>query len=57
MTGSGLRRIRIRLGLTQGEMAKALKITREYYNALEKGRRPILERLDSHVRLLSRSRG
>jgi DNA-binding XRE family transcriptional regulator len=37
-------------------MAKALGITRAYYNALEKGRRTVQERLASHARLLSRSR-
>jgi plasmid maintenance system antidote protein VapI len=37
-------------------MAEALKITREYYNALEKGRRKVTERMALLARLLSRNR-
>jgi DNA-binding XRE family transcriptional regulator len=49
------RRLRRKLGYTQGEWAKALKITREYCNALENGRREITERMAAYARMLSRN--
>ena len=56
MKRTELKRIRLRLRLTQGEMASELKITRGYYNALEKGRRAIKERVETMARLLARNR-
>lgn len=56
MKAETLKGIRVRLGLTQGEMAKELHVSRSYYNAMERGRRAIVERTASHARLLSRTR-
>jgi transcriptional regulator with XRE-family HTH domain len=41
VTGAGLRRIRKRLGLTQGEMAKRIGVSRETYNRWENRQRPL----------------
>jgi transcriptional regulator with XRE-family HTH domain len=41
MSGDELRAVREDLGLKQGQMARQLGVTREYYNRLERGKGPI----------------
>jgi transcriptional regulator with XRE-family HTH domain len=44
MRGSELREARKRLGMTQGEMAAALGITKDYVGLMERGKAPIAQR-------------
>lgn len=56
MTGQGLRRIRLRLGLTQGQMAAKMGVPRETYNRWERrGPRALWEPIAKLAALLGRA--
>jgi transcriptional regulator with XRE-family HTH domain len=57
LTGAGLRRIRLRLGLTQGEMAKRMGVPRETYNRWEqRGQRALWAPIGLLAKLLGRAK-